>query len=311
MTKTLYEKNGRYRKLKQLLDNIEKLPLKPKSIYGYGSFFRNKEYIGDVDLYIEDNSKETRFQDFRSFFVHDVNDQPGYKEWRHKIQRFRGLIRDEWNAEHDRKESASSDGIVIDNHFYKRVVGKDLNAENFGCYVESHLDFKSKLQEFGIDCELLEYCTWSELRNFDIDCWCPGWLTLFEKMFKNRAKGIEIHSNVSFEHHDKNQPMILLWSRENPIFEENYRKWEEHKYEFVKTTYIQMVFDLQQWIECAEGEWEIKEYQRLQQEFKSEIPRDMNFYLICEKCEQLRSQMKAIVNEKILKESVRREAGDC
>ncbi|MBD3213429.1 MAG: hypothetical protein GF311_12550 [Candidatus Lokiarchaeota archaeon] len=54
-----------YKKLKTMFKNIKRLPIKPKEIYGYGSFFREKEKIGDVDIHIEyDDHTNQRWEDF-------------------------------------------------------------------------------------------------------------------------------------------------------------------------------------------------------------------------------------------------------
>jgi len=71
---------------------------------------------------------------------------------------------------------------------------------------------------------------------------------LFLRMFRKRKKGISFHPSFKGEKDGKNY--ILLWSRDHPSFEENYKKWEVFdKEDYIKKEYIHSVSILDKWIE--------------------------------------------------------------
>ncbi|GAH03805.1 unnamed protein product [marine sediment metagenome] len=71
---------------------------------------------------------------------------------------------------------------------------------------------------------------------------------LFLRMFRKRKKGISVHPSLKGEKDGMNY--ILLWSRDHPSFEDNYKKWEEfNKEDYIRKEYLHSISVLDKWIE--------------------------------------------------------------
>lgn len=67
-------------------------------------------------------------------------------------------------------------------------------------------------------------------------------------MFRKRKKGISVHPSLKGEKDGMNY--ILLWSRDHPSFEDNYKKWEEfNKGDYIRKEYLHSISVLDKWIE--------------------------------------------------------------
>lgn len=149
----LYKKNTIYDKLKILFDDVPNLTYQPFEILGYGSFFRNKERIGDVDLHFKHDHEHPRWNKFDTFFT----------ERGERCFQFLDFIVDEYN-----KESRNTKGRIksfrkkcLEKEFQKEVsrFGVDLEKDCGGCYVanRSHPYFEVLREIWGVSVCRIKY----------------------------------------------------------------------------------------------------------------------------------------------------------
>ncbi len=294
-----YHKKKVYEKLKKLFKNLENLPIKPKAIYGYGSFFREKEKIGDIDLHIEYDDKNPLWEEFLSFFMIKDNDP---------------------NREKKLKDYYELRELIIKEREKERTKNKRLNS--FKNKAEKK-KFQEKIEKFNLNINLLKYCTWGELCG-DEDWeygvrFMPDLRRIFKKIFISRRKGIEINP---FSELDDGKNYILLWSKEKPNFENNYNEWKnQHKENYIRKEYLHLVEDIDKWIDQHKNfkkyptvysqkkysklnKQAIEEYEKLKEAFPKEIKDSDDYKTLSKKINQLRDQMKNI-NDKILKKKAK------
>lgn len=209
-----YKKSTSYEKLKELFSNLPQLPLQPLKIYGYGSFFRDKELIGDIDLNFELDYEDPKWIDFRNFFT----------KYGKILNEFLEIVFDESNSRTNLRVS-----------FFNKC---------------QEPDFQKRIEKFNLNLNILQYCTWNELiRGNMMGTFLPDLDILFLRMFRKRKKGISAHHLLKGEKEGKNY--ILLWSREHPSFEDNYKKWEEfNKEDYIRKDYLDSISVLDKWIEA-------------------------------------------------------------
>lgn len=224
--KKLYDRDKIHTKLESLIDNIPNLPIQPKSIHGYGSFFRGNEKIGDIDLFIKDDHDNPVWKEFSDFFTIHPED-PHYEQKLEKYYDLRMIVTNEY-----RREISDSRKRVIP--FMKKMQQEE---------------FRQKLKKFNINLDLLRHCTWSELLGREDYLsgfhFSPSLEEIFSKMFLGNTKGI--HPNKGLLDVSKFN-MVLLWSQEKPSFKENYQKWGENRIEYIKKEYEHFVSDIDSWI---------------------------------------------------------------
>jgi len=208
-----YKKSTSYEKLKELFRNLPQLPLQPILIYGYGSFFRDKDLIGDIDLYLKLDYEDPKWIGFRNFFTkHDK-----------LLNEFQEILIEEYNRNTNLKVS-----------FFNKC---------------QKPDFQKRIEKFNLNLGILQYCTWNELiRGNIMGMFLPDLDKLFLRMFRKRKKGISVHPSLKGEKDGMNY--ILLWSRDHPSFEDNYKKWEEfNKEDYIRKEYLHSISVLDKWIE--------------------------------------------------------------
>ncbi|KKK55835.1 hypothetical protein LCGC14_3070570, partial [marine sediment metagenome] len=209
-----YKKSTSYEKLKELFSNLPQFPLQPIKIYGYGSFFRDKELIGDIDLYFKLDYEDPKWTNFRSFFTK------------------RGKLFHE---------------------FYEIIHAEYVNPTNLKISFFNKCqepDFQKRIEKFNLSLDILQYYTWTKLiRGNIMGMFLPDLDNLFLRMFRKKRKGISAHSSLDSEKDGGNY--ILLWSRDHPSFEDNYKKWEEfNKEDYIRKEYLNSISIIDNWIEA-------------------------------------------------------------
>ena len=159
-----YKKSTSYEKLKELFSNLPQFPLQPIKIYGYGSFFRDKELIGDIDLYLKLDYEDQKWIDFRNFFTeHDKI-----------LNEFQEIVIDEYNSRTNLKVS-----------FFNKC---------------QEPDFQKRIEKFNLNLDILQYYTWNELiRGNIMGMFLPDLDKFFLRMFRKRKKGISVHPSLKGE----------------------------------------------------------------------------------------------------------------
>ena len=225
-TKMTYSRGKMHEKLKSLLDNIPNLPLQPKKVYGYGSFFRDKDLIGDIDLFVELDYNQPEWKHFDSFFRWREEDSDATIKRKNYYQ-LRKVIIDEYSKP---LEEGRTRIMTFDKKLRDRA-------------------FQEKLQQFHIDLELLKYCTWSDLigKNDYLSGYrfIPSLEEVFRKMFLKRVKGIHVSY---FSQLEKDLNLVLLWTKENPSFETHYQAWWNDRITYIKKEFDHFKEELDSWI---------------------------------------------------------------
>jgi hypothetical protein len=287
-----YQKKNMYQKIKRLIRNIPNLPIPPKAIYGYGSFFREKEIIGDIDLYIEYDQEHPRWKKFYSFFRWDDKDSQAEK----KVENY-----------HKLRE------IIQKERELERKNSDHLRRFQVKCQEET---FQKKIQQFDLDIELLQYCTWGQLCG-DQDYYYgfyfrPSIENIFKKSFKTRKTGININP---FNSLDDGKNYILLWSQEKPDFETNYQDWfTNEKDRYIRKEYLHLVEEIDRWIEYYKEEKRyteshltqqletfdsiaISKFTNLKSKYSPSIESKETYNSLSKKVNRLRDSLKTIVEE--------------
>jgi len=284
-----YPKKNMYNKLKEILDNIPNLPIPPKAIYGYGSFFREKEIIGDIDISIEYDYENPRWKKFLSFFTWD-DDDPDKERKIENYNKLRDIVFEERQLEYKKRNRLI--------RFKKKCQEKE---------------FQKKLKDLDIDIELLQYCTWSQLcgdKDFYYGFYFrPSLEEVFNKSFKMKKEGI----SISFlDRIDRGQNYILLWSKKNTDFEYNYQNWyKNEKDSYIRKEYFHLLNEIDKWIKNYKDEKRyidseitdqlknadieaIKKFNRLKSKFPSSFDPEETYSSISELVNVLRDMMKDI-----------------
>jgi len=266
-----YKKSTSYEKLKELFSNLPQLPLQPLKIYGYGSFFRDKELIGDIDLSLELDYEDPKWIDFRNFFIKSYDEY----DKREILYEFQDIVIDEYNSRTNLK-----------NSFFNKC---------------QEPDFQKRIEKFNLNLDILQYCTWNELiRGNVMGMFLPALDKLFLRMFRKRKKGISSHPLLKGE-----KDGILLWSRDRPSFEDNYKKWEEfNKEDYIRKDYLDSISVLEKWIETfKEGttlshlddktrDYAIKQLEDLNNKYPPIIKPDDTYKSLSSKINDLRESTK-------------------
>jgi len=112
-----YKRSTSYERLKELFSNLPHFPLQPIAIYGYGSFFRDKELIGDIDLYLKLDHEDPKWIDFRNFFT----------EYGKLLHEFQEIVIAEYNSRSNLKVSFFNK--CQEPEFQKRIEKFNLNLD--------------------------------------------------------------------------------------------------------------------------------------------------------------------------------------
>ncbi len=268
-----YKKSTSYEKLKELFSKIPQLPLQPLKIYGYGSFFRDKELIGDIDLNFELDYEDPKWNDFSNFFTDNDKNLYEFQE------------------------------IIID----ESISGKNLRVSFFDKCQEP--DFQKRIEKFNLNLNILQYCRWNELiRGNIMGMFLPSLKILFLRMFSKGKKGISAHSLSKGEKAGKNY--ILLWSRDHPSFEDNYKKWEEfNKEDYIRKDYLDSISVLDKWIEAFREvttpyqiddktrDYALKQLEDLKNKYPPIIKLSDTYKSLSDKINDLRENTKKIIEQ--------------
>jgi predicted nucleotidyltransferase len=215
------KKDETIKKLKPLFDNIPNLLIQPKAIYAFGSILRNKEEIGDVDLFVEFYKDEEyermcpEWYKFKHFFEHDSYTKNEIAE------KFKDII----SEEEDRLYEIDRD-----------------NKPRFKDHIDDEM-FWNKIKGFGLHKDILKLCNWTQVtegqwRQSVIEFgFRPEVAKFFSKMFINGLQKVHIQNYIYYDWTSAKE-IVMLWSQERTNFIENYTRWkEEYRNKYIKNEY--------------------------------------------------------------------------
>lgn len=270
----MYDKRSMKQKLEKLIDSVNDLPIKPLRICGFGSFFRDKAIIGDVDLIVEVNPHDQRWLNFNSSF--DPASNVHYDE-------FRTLIA---NAKYEEEVKS-----IKNNR--KRIVSLAIKCED--------LAFQGKIKRYNIDLELLRYCTWSQLnRGFDYQIGLDFFET-FKRMFIDRTKGFRLLSKQMFF----NPNFVLLWSPQCPSFQKNYQNFVKNlQNDYIFKEYAYFIEEIEKRIGIYKNEGSkrfnradttrVEEYKALLDKYPNTVDPSLTYKAVSAIINKLREELKKI-----------------
>jgi hypothetical protein len=205
--KKSYMHSKLFSKIKNLIANISQLPIKPQAIYGFGSFFRANEFVGDLDISIEGLEHDPVWKATASFFENHHENlwvQTFYHEMHALYNKFK-----------------------LENN-NKRIISVKQCANT--------PEFLNIISKYNLNPKLMPFFSWEEIIGFDRNGYhkWPNPKEVFKRMWLGNVKGISVPPLFN---KDENI-FILLWSPECPDFQINYDNWYHHE----RNAYIQKEF---------------------------------------------------------------------
>jgi hypothetical protein len=170
---------------------------------------------------------------------------------------------------------------------------------------------REKLKRFGLNLDILQYCTWGDIGIEYSFLGIPELSTVLKKIFRHRKKGFSFHW---FNSLDDGKIYVLIWSQEKPNFEINFHDWENRKDEYIRQEYLHLYNEIHQYHLQYQQEIEnnrhfkrkpnqvalyqkaIYDFDQLKTEFPPTIPSNTSFEQLSNECDRLRTQMKNICN---------------
>lgn len=278
-----------YLQLKTLIDKVPNFPIQPKAIYGYGSFFRDKPQIGDIDIFIEYDNNQPRWVAFRQFFSRARDENP--------------------------------EKCVQTHHFYEEM--RNLRAKFIQTSpthrtpnvksISKDPMFVEIIAKYGLDIDLIQECSWEDLLGIDANgYWKPPYIeSLFKRMWKSSVRGISI---MGMNEINDGKNYVLLWSPTSPDFETNYAAWDRIKDDYICKEYTHFLEDCQKWKEIYETEFQslqsqdqgihnmmqplytnlIQGIHQILNDYSPKINNDETYSELSRKCNEIRDRLKKL-----------------
>lgn len=254
----MYKKNTIEKSIKNIINRINESEIKPKAVYGFGSFFRSGNKIGDIDLVI-DYGEEIRLiyliycefhhrNDFTTL-IYNYENQLG-KEHNNII--FDKNIRSDENNErlnHIKLLLSNFSSFFVEYNIKEiGLIGilqilKDMDKDD-DCYDEIKPIIKEAIVEIETQhrskyLNFFQFMSWSEFHKASL-MFPPLNLTMiFKKLYSKGLKGISINDLV-----DKKIERVLLWSKDFSDFDTNMKKFDTNKLQFVKNSFDKLKSDV-------------------------------------------------------------------